>query len=1168
MSTMSWQKIAIVFFILAVSSTAWALTPQINEFSADFGSEVSIGLNQTAKYTDGSSLITVNAKNIVHNTCDLNADANTVCIEMVSSAEFLIGGCTTSPGLVGCMTPQNVNLTIGQSDSFSALNGKYSIFLANIVSTTVPAQDGNIQQGSPRAIIVVKKLDSPNDVIVVNLGEAFNLARNQSAKVQNENFKITLNSIIYPQPCTGEVCTMVYYSPYVKLTASQERDSTGVATEFLLREGEKTEIFGYTIENKSVSGENAAFTITKQSNPNHITVKLDEKFDLVLNQTASIQQNASTVAKMTLEKIYVGSSACKEESPCAVFKSASISFSLPGGIGTGMTIREGEVQSINDKLEVYCSFIGDKSATFAVRQKNLPPDTIVVGLNSDFDLKQSQTAIVKETRLQLQFVKWRTVSGTCTQPMDGSKPAVCSSDRREAMFMVKQPVEKYLNTVEINTAGSGSSTVTGRVAVPTVLATTSEIVQESVSAPTLVAPYPYVNILEGETVTVFGHQVRLNRLAIDQSLCPQNTVCETPQAATANLRVSKQTEPDYIKVNLNEKFKLLTGQTAWVLEPVSSYQPAVTVKLESVNLVKCAIPIDSTQPAYKCDDRAVAVLAIHQNGISQPVFVKLRESDSTVMGDFRVSFLDLINSNGAVLLVERAYEENVRQVPLDQEFKLSTQDTVRVQNTQMFIRMNQMVMMKSYPPQYVAVLDVWNAYDVKTSDQNESVLRQSFKIRPDETLEINGYTIFFARAQGDQTGVFVVKQLSNPDVINVRVNEPFGLQVNQAARVLEANLRIDLLETRMTRCATAEDTRCIGGSVAVISVSDFLGINTAIGKTVPLEVAQKTAISADAQIVSAEESIVIPMPPLPFKTIELSEGSEVTINDYTIKATAVGSGKAEFVVRKKPLNNTLKIEIANGWNLFSLPGEIEAENNGCETSSWKIFEYRPKENRYERVQKPIEGKAYWIYNPGKQCTVRASIRNPVSISQLDSLVVGWNFVPFTTDMIGKKLTDLGNCKIRAAYLYHPNNPENGRWQGGKAINWTISESNLGSAVAVYVTSACQLGNSNENPPELPDVETEEGKFSIQPTQCQTNPWEIWHNDENRQYIRAPTEEEIIKEWLSVKFGIELDGYRQMDADPDQVVCSACSCPRGDTIEIKVTGKDLYRLDSLGFVRLK
>jgi hypothetical protein len=83
-------------------------------------------------------------------------------------------------------------------------------------------------------------------------------------------------------------------------------------------------------------------------------------------------------------------------------------------------------------------------------------------------------------------------------------------------------------------------------------------------------------------------------------------------------------------------------------------------------------------------------------------------------------------------------------------------------------------------------------------------------------------------------------------------------------------------------------------------------------------------------------------------------------------------------------------------------------------------------------------------------------------------------------------------------------------------------------------------------------------LSIIPKQCGTNAWDAWHKDLNRVYIRAPTEKEIMSEWLQTIYGVKLLDYKNVKIY--DVVCQACSCPRGDKVFIKVSKSDAGKLN--------
>ncbi|MBS3068978.1 hypothetical protein J4441_01285 [Candidatus Micrarchaeota archaeon] len=87
-------------------------------------------------------------------------------------------------------------------------------------------------------------------------------------------------------------------------------------------------------------------------------------------------------------------------------------------------------------------------------------------------------------------------------------------------------------------------------------------------------------------------------------------------------------------------------------------------------------------------------------------------------------------------------------------------------------------------------------------------------------------------------------------------------------------------------------------------------------------------------------------------------------------------------------------------------------------------------------------------------------------------------------------------------------------------------------------------------------------LSYEPIQCGGNPWQIWEAESGRQYIRAPTEEEILTAYYLQVYGVEILQYQSRYTHG--IVCLACSCPRGDTISIEVYEKSKAKMLSLGW----
>ncbi|MBS3092951.1 hypothetical protein J4456_00020 [Candidatus Pacearchaeota archaeon] len=76
--------------------------------------------------------------------------------------------------------------------------------------------------------------------------------------------------------------------------------------------------------------------------------------------------------------------------------------------------------------------------------------------------------------------------------------------------------------------------------------------------------------------------------------------------------------------------------------------------------------------------------------------------------------------------------------------------------------------------------------------------------------------------------------------------------------------------------------------------------------------------------------------------------------------------------------------------------------------------------------------------------------------------------------------------------------------------------------------------------------------SIMPKQC-NNPWESSNGNENSQ----------LRNYLEKK---DIRAYSIVKIKKDIITCSACNCPRGDTIYILIDEDDFKKINKLGFMK--
>ena len=86
-------------------------------------------------------------------------------------------------------------------------------------------------------------------------------------------------------------------------------------------------------------------------------------------------------------------------------------------------------------------------------------------------------------------------------------------------------------------------------------------------------------------------------------------------------------------------------------------------------------------------------------------------------------------------------------------------------------------------------------------------------------------------------------------------------------------------------------------------------------------------------------------------------------------------------------------------------------------------------------------------------------------------------------------------------------------------------------------------------------EPSEAWLAMAPTQCGTNPWE--GGDMSGSEINA-----IIEHYRSI--GLEFEEIGLLDPNEPMAVCFACSCPRGDTLLVHVSGDNVALAEAEGF----
>jgi len=93
----------------------------------------------------------------------------------------------------------------------------------------------------------------------------------------------------------------------------------------------------------------------------------------------------------------------------------------------------------------------------------------------------------------------------------------------------------------------------------------------------------------------------------------------------------------------------------------------------------------------------------------------------------------------------------------------------------------------------------------------------------------------------------------------------------------------------------------------------------------------------------------------------------------------------------------------------------------------------------------------------------------------------------------------------------------------------------------------------------------EVSLHYQPMQCGKTPWQVWEENSGRVYIRAPTDEEILKHYYEAVYGIEVRNVQKIQSG--LVTCQACSvCPETYRLTLTVNADRMHVLLDEGWTR--
>jgi len=90
-------------------------------------------------------------------------------------------------------------------------------------------------------------------------------------------------------------------------------------------------------------------------------------------------------------------------------------------------------------------------------------------------------------------------------------------------------------------------------------------------------------------------------------------------------------------------------------------------------------------------------------------------------------------------------------------------------------------------------------------------------------------------------------------------------------------------------------------------------------------------------------------------------------------------------------------------------------------------------------------------------------------------------------------------------------------------------------------------------------------LSFQPKKCEQTTWQVWEANSGRVYIRAPTDEEIIRNYYISVYSIDVRDVKKVQTA--QVSCDACSvCPETYGFRLTVNASEMQPLLDEGWTR--
>ncbi|HLD58599.1 MAG TPA: Kazal-type serine protease inhibitor family protein [archaeon] len=390
----------------------------------------------------------------------------------------------------------------------------------------------------------------------------------------------------------------------------------------------------------------------------------------------------------------------------------------------------------------------------------------------------------------------------------------------------------------------------------------------------------------------------------------------------AKFAVTKESVPDIVYAQLNEKFSLQQSQQANVMDSKESGKTVMKIRFESAIGISC--PVVSTAEKTECGGIKYTQFSISTaSGIQTSI--TLGSGQSTNVGEYKITLGELAmnittGTYSATLLVETE-SETIVYANLDEQFWLEKNQTAVIKEaglklTLVNLEWTIVCMGTGCPPSELTAYFNANAPPYKVQ----------VALNREET--IGDYSLKFNYAKEKTAGNFTVSKNTTKPPKTVSLNEKFELLQSETALVKETNMSIQLLGIAMPAYAASAGGASGGGGSATGNVTMDAAATTAVPANTTVQSISSTGTSTEiekpitvdsralAKLLVQTQIVCITTPCNPVLTeIAIRQGETRTINGYNIHALQISRASVVLIMKKAEGGDYIKASLDNEFRL-------------------------------------------------------------------------------------------------------------------------------------------------------------------------------------------------------------------------------------------------------------